>query len=157
MKEKKIQKIGRLPLLSKKTPTNLIPSQKKSHFKDQLIERQKYRKNFLLTKKQLRAFYDVKRKVTMEEATESLTHRFDILIYFLCASNGIFCTLREIRQKIRHGHFFVNGQREKRPNYLCRSTDTIRGGYPIFKNSSKYQQNSYAIHFQNLRNYFNKF
>ena len=157
MTEKKTQKIGRLPLLSKKVPTNLISNQKKSHFKTQLIERQKYRKNFLLTKKQLRAFYDVKEKITMGKTTQSLTHRFDILIYVFCTSNNIFCTLREIRQKIRHGHFFVNGLRERRPNFLCRQTDVIRGGYPIFDEKKGVKQDLYAIHFQNLRNYFDKF
>ena len=162
MTQKKIQKIGRLPLFSKKQPGLATSSQTKSYFKSQLAERQRFRKNFLLTKKHLRSFLLTQKKVgsklTTKKATEQLVCRLDFLIYTLSSSNNIFLTLREIRQKIRHGHFLVNNKTEKRPNYFCLSTDEIRWNKQSNQSQKNQVQNdTYSIHFQGLKNFFDKF
>ena len=154
--ERKIQKIGALPLFSKKNPPKRV--EQKSDYQTHLLERQKLRKNFLLTKKQLRNLIASSQSIrtSKKETAMSLVNRLDCFIYFMAASNHQFPTLRSVRQAIRHGFVRVNGRREKRPQYHCQPTDHIRC-LTSFSRGSNTASFPYTVNYQKLRTYFDKF
>jgi ribosomal protein S4 len=99
------------PLNVSQTPSKRqkkgFQKRKASSFKVALLERQKFRRNFLLTKGQMSTLVD--RKSTMRDVTETLLFRLDIFLFNLYGSNKKFKSLRSIRQLIRHGYVFING------------------------------------------------
>ena len=153
MKNRQIntQKIGSLPLFSSKNPKDTKQNTKWGDFKIQLVERQRFRKNFCMRKKQVRNTFFKGSRLSKEAFTQKLFTRLDLVLHTLYPSKS----LRSIRQDIRHGRVLLNGIKEKRPNYMCQAKDRITCATLSVPNKIP-NQKPYAIDLQKLQNYFER-
>lgn len=97
----------------------------------QLNEKQKARKQYLLSEHQFRIIFDkAAKKVgnTEKLLIQYLEMRFDNVIYRL----GFAPSRPEARQLVGHGHFTVNGKKVNIPSYQVKTGDIIK-----IKDSSK--------------------
>lgn len=88
---------------------------KKSDYSKQLREKQKTRRIFGVSEKQIQKYYRIalsRPENSGEELIRQLENRFDNILY-RC---GFATTRRQARQFVAHGLFLVNGKRSKVPS-----------------------------------------
>jgi small subunit ribosomal protein S4 len=97
---------------------------RKSHYKNQLREKQKVKRFYGVGEKQFRnVFADSAQKkgITGENLLRSLEMRLDNVVYRL----NFAYSRNHSRQMIRHGFFAVNGKRVNVPSYSVALNDVI--------------------------------
>lgn len=97
---------------------------KPSEYARQLREKQKLRRMYGLTERQLRNYYtkaSKKREITGLALLKELESRFDNVIF----RAGIANSRPQARQMVNHGHFKVNGVRMTIPSYQIRQGDAF--------------------------------
>jgi small subunit ribosomal protein S4 len=100
------------------------PNAKKSDYAMQLNEKQKARKQYLLTEHQFRIIFDkAAKKVgnTEKLLIQLLEMRLDNTVYRM----GFAPSRPEARQLVNHGHFNVNGKKVTIPSYMVKQGDVI--------------------------------
>ena len=109
----------------KKSNRNLVRANRKvSEYGLQLREKQKAKFIYGVLEKQFRGYYDKAKKmqgVTGETLLGLLERRLDNVVFRL----GLANTRRQARQRVRHGHFTVNGKRVDIPSALVNAGDVI--------------------------------
>jgi small subunit ribosomal protein S4 len=95
-----------------------------SPYGEQLREKQKVKRIYGVLEKQFRNYYKKahqRKGVTGENLIRLLESRLDNLVYRM----GFAASRNEARHLIRHGHFFVNGQKVSIPSYLVKPESVI--------------------------------
>lgn len=95
---------------------------KKSDYAKQLREKQKARRIFGVSEKQIIKYYEkalASKEVSGEEFIRQLEHRFDNVVY----RAGFASTRRQARQMVTHGLFSVNGRRVDVPSLCLKEGD----------------------------------
>lgn len=90
----------------------------------QLREKQKLKRKYGLTEKQLKNYFLNANKTlgnTAEFLIRMIEHRLDNVVYRL----GFAPTRASARQMITHGHICVNGKKNTFPSYRTKVSDTI--------------------------------
>lgn len=90
----------------------------------QLREKQKARRTYRIMEKQFKNYFDAaikKKGETGENLYTLLEMRFDNAVY----RAGFADSRDKARQKIRHGHFQINGQKVDIPSYQLKIKDKI--------------------------------
>ena len=101
------------------------PNAKKSDYAMQLNEKQKARRQYLLSEKQFRLIFDkAAKKVgnTEKLLIQLLEMRLDNVVYRL----GFAPSRAEARQLVNHGHFTVNGRKVTIPSYKTKAGDVVK-------------------------------
>ncbi|MFA5247724.1 MAG: 30S ribosomal protein S4 [Patescibacteria group bacterium] len=101
------------------------PNAKKSDYSRQLAEKQKARKQYLLSERQFRNIFDAAAKKignTEELLLKLLETRLDNIVYRL----GFALSRSEARQLVNHGHFTVNSHGVNIPSYRVRAGMVIK-------------------------------
>ncbi len=107
------------------------PNAKKSDYANQLAEKQKARKQYLLSERQFRGIFDMAAKKignTEEILLKLLETRLDNVVYRL----GFASSRSEARQLVNHGHFTVNGRGVNIPSFHVKQGSIVK-----IKESSK--------------------
>lgn len=97
---------------------------RKSHYKNQLREKQKVKRFYGVGEKQFRNVFAEsaqKKGITGENLLRSLEMRLDNVVYRL----NFAYSRNHARQMIRHGFFAVNGKRVNVPSYMVVLNDVI--------------------------------
>lgn len=97
---------------------------KQSDYAIRLREKQRTRRFYGVSEKQLRHYYEIadrKPGVTGLLFLQYLESRFDNIIYRL----GLAYSRKEARQRIKHGHFLINGRKVDIPSYKVKEKDKI--------------------------------
>jgi len=97
---------------------------KESGYSVQLREKQKIKRIYGLSEKQMRSYYDratLLRGVTGELMLSMIERRLDNVVYRM----GFADSRDMARQMVNHGHFTVNGKNVDIPSYIVKSGDTI--------------------------------
>ncbi len=97
---------------------------KLSNYGIQLREKQKVRRYYGISEKQMRKYFEMADKmkgITGENLLKILEMRLDNAVYRL----GLASTRAEARQLVTHGHFTVNGKKVDIPSYLVSVGDVI--------------------------------
>ena len=97
---------------------------RKSHYKNQLREKQKVKRFYGVGEKQFRNVFAEsaqKKGITGENLLRSLEMRLDNVVYRL----NFAYSRNHARQMIRHGFFAVNGKRVNIPSYCVALNDVI--------------------------------
>lgn len=97
---------------------------KMSDYAIRLREKQKLRRIYGISEKQLRSYYDKARKspgVTGTLMLQFLEIRMDNVIYKL----GLAASRKQARQLVKHSHFLVNGKRVDLPSYSIKPKDVV--------------------------------
>ncbi len=97
---------------------------KKSVFKEQLLEKQKLRFQFMISEKALRRAYD-KAKKSKENTGETLVKILDRRLDASIFRSGIVRSIPAARQLVSHHHVYVNGRRVKSPSFMLGDADVI--------------------------------
>nr|YP_010513628.1 ribosomal protein S4 [Cratylia mollis]UXL85199.1 ribosomal protein S4 [Cratylia mollis] len=124
---KKIRRLGSLPGLTSKKPTertNQSRSSKKSQYCIRLEEKQKLRFHYGLTERQLLKYVRIAGKAkgaTGQVLLQLLEMRLDNILFRL----GMATTIPQARQLINHKHVLVNGRIVDIPSYRCKPQDII--------------------------------
>ena len=95
---------------------------KPSEYARQLREKQKLKRLYGTTEKQMRNYYDKaakKREITGVALLKELENRLDNVIY----RAGFAETRAQARQMVNHGHFKINGVRMNVPSYQVKAGD----------------------------------
>jgi small subunit ribosomal protein S4 len=98
---------------------------KKSDFAKQLTEKQKAKKQYLLSEKQFRIIFDKAAKKignTEKLLIQLLEMRLDNVVYRL----GFAPSRAEARQLVNHGHFTVNGRKVTIPSFKTKAGDVVK-------------------------------
>ncbi|MFA5523664.1 MAG: 30S ribosomal protein S4 [Tissierellales bacterium] len=112
------------------TRRNYAPGQhgqgrkKISNYGIQLREKQKVRRYYGISEKQMRKYFGIADKttgITGENLLKFLELRLDNVIFRL----GLATSRAEARQLVTHGHFKINGKKVDIPSYLISIGDTI--------------------------------
>lgn len=111
---------------------------KKSDYAKQLREKQKARRIFGVSEKQIQRYYAkaiASPGVSGEELLRQLENRFDNIVY----RSGLASSRRQARQLVTHGIVVLNGRRANVPSIQLKEGDsfTIRlknRGMPLFEN-----------------------
>lgn len=111
---------------------------KKSDYAKQLREKQKTRRVFGVSERQMQRYYKnaiASAEVSGEELLRQLEHRFDNAIF----RAGFAVTRRQARQLITHGIFTLNNKRITIPSYQLKEGDTFqvrakKTSMPLFEN-----------------------
>nr|YP_010621271.1 ribosomal protein S4 [Cuscuta europaea]WBF90816.1 ribosomal protein S4 [Cuscuta europaea] len=144
---KKIRRLGALPGLTNKKPSdirdlkNQSRSVKKSQYRIRLEEKQKLRFHYGLTERQLINYIRIAGKAkgsTGEVLLQLLEMRLDNIIFRL----GMASTIPAARQLVNHRHILVNDRIVNIPSYRCKPRDII---------TPKDNQKSVGDLFQNYR------
>lgn len=114
---------------------------KQSDYAKQLREKQKARRIFGISEKQLIKAYKkaiASKEISGEELIRQLEYRFDNAV-FRC---GFASTRRQARQMVAHGSFMLNGKRSKIPSLLLKEGDMFavrekNKSMPVFEDFSK--------------------
>lgn len=114
---------------------------KLSDYAKQLREKQKARRIFGVSEKQIQRYYQkaiASPAVSGEELLRQLEHRFDNIVY----RSGFASTRRQARQLVTHGIFMLNGRRMNVPSAQLKEGDsfTVRQknrSMPLFENFDK--------------------
>nr|WVK97301.1 ribosomal protein S4 [Erodium stephanianum] len=127
---KKIQRLGALPGLTRKSPTNTDPKNPNFRQKDQYLirlkEKQKLRFHYGLTERQLLKYVRIAGKAkgqTGPVLLQLLEMRLDNTLFRL----GMASTIPQARQLVNHRHILVNGRIVDIPSYRCKPRDIITG------------------------------
>nr|YP_010566255.1 ribosomal protein S4 [Medicago constricta]UZC31211.1 ribosomal protein S4 [Medicago constricta]UZC31286.1 ribosomal protein S4 [Medicago constricta] len=124
---KKIRRLGDLPGLTSKQPTELrnqSRSSKKSQYRIRLEEKQKLRFHYGLTERQLLKYVRIAGKAkgsTGQVLLQLLEMRLDNILFRL----GMASTIPQARQLVNHRHVLVNGRIVDIPSYRCKPEDII--------------------------------
>nr|ANX10241.1 ribosomal protein S4 [Phelipanche aegyptiaca] len=132
---KKIRRLGALPGLTNKRPTNKRPKtvnylinkmdfSQKSQYHVRLEEKQKLRFHYGLTERQLLKYVRIAGKVkesTGQVLLQLLEMRLDNILFRL----GMASTIPAARQLVNHRHVLVNGSIVDIPSYHCKPRDII--------------------------------
>nr|YP_010566863.1 ribosomal protein S4 [Medicago doliata]UZC32578.1 ribosomal protein S4 [Medicago doliata] len=124
---KKIRRLGALPGLTSKDPTELrnqSRSSKKSQYRIRLEEKQKLRFHYGLTERQLLKYVRIAGKAkgsTGQVLLQLLEMRLDNILFRL----GMALTIPQARQLVNHRHVLVNGRIVDIPSYRCKPKDII--------------------------------
>lgn len=124
---KKIRRLGDLPGLTSKQPTeprNQSRSTKKSQYRIRLEEKQKLRFHYGLTERQLLKYVRIAGKAkgsTGQVLLQLLEMRLDNILFRL----GMASTIPQARQLVNHRHVLVNGRIVDIPSYRCKPEDII--------------------------------
>jgi small subunit ribosomal protein S4 len=97
---------------------------KNSVYKEQLLEKQKLRFQFMISEKALRRAYQKSRKSsenTGETLVKLLDRRLDATIF----RSGVVRSIPAARQLVSHRHVFINGRRVYSPSYIVGDSDII--------------------------------
>lgn len=97
---------------------------KKSDYSKQLREKQKARRIFGVSEKQIQRYYRNARKSREESGAElirQLEHRFDNIVF----RAGFANTRRQARQLVAHGIFRLNDKRSNVPSTQLKTGDTF--------------------------------
>ena len=95
---------------------------KPSEYSRQLREKQKLKRLYGTTEKQMRNYYDKAskmREITGVALLKELENRLDNVIY----KAGFADTRAQARQMVSHGHFKINGKRMNVPSYQVKAGD----------------------------------
>lgn len=95
-----------------------------SNYGAALAEKQKIKHYYGLGERQLRRYFDAvvhKKGNTGESLLLTCERRLDNVV----RRAGFTKTRPQARQGIAHGHFYVNGEKVTKPNYLLRAGDVI--------------------------------
>ncbi len=116
----------RCALLRRKTPPGMHPElrRKMSEFKKRLVEKQKLRFSYWVSKTQFRNYVKEpfeKPGIPGETLLSLLERRLDNVVYRL----GFAPTLTAGRQLVVHGHVLVNGRKVDRPSYPLRPGEVV--------------------------------
>ena len=98
--------------------------QKVTEYGLQLREKQKVRRFYGITEKQMRSYFNMADKmqgITGENLLRLLELRLDNVVYRM----GFGFSRAEARQLVMHGHFTVNGQKADIPSMILNSGDVI--------------------------------
>lgn len=114
---------------------------KKSDYSKQLREKQKARRIFGVSEKQIRHYYEKaisSPEVSGEELLRQLENRFDNIVY----RAGFASTRRQARQLVTHGILTINGRRINVPSMQLKEGDTFtvrqkNRSMPLFADFSK--------------------
>lgn len=99
-------------------------TKKMSDYAIRLREKQKLRRIYGISEKQLRAYFDSARKspgVTGNLMLQFLERRMDNVIFKL----GLAASRKQARQLVKHAHFLVNGKRVDIPSYPIKPKDIV--------------------------------
>nr|YP_002456457.1 ribosomal protein S4 [Trifolium subterraneum]ACF20537.1 ribosomal protein S4 [Trifolium subterraneum] len=127
---KKIRRLGALPGLTSKRPTdgsklrNQSPPTQKSQYRIRLEEKQKLRFHYGLTERQLLKYVRIAGKAkgsTGQVLLQLLEMRLDNILFRL----GMASTIPQARQLVNHRHVLVNGRIVDIPSYRCKPQDII--------------------------------
>jgi small subunit ribosomal protein S4 len=97
---------------------------KLSEYGRQLREKQKLKRNYLITERQMKNYFkkaQKKRKNTEIELLRLLEKRLDSVIFNV----GFAISRATCRQMINHGHILVNGKKVNIPSYQVKINDVI--------------------------------
>ena len=97
---------------------------KLSDYGQQLLEKQRLRAYYGVMEKQFVTYVRMAKKssdLTGHALVKILESRLDNLVYRM----GFASSIRQARQMVVHGHFFVNGKKIDIPSYLCEVGDAI--------------------------------
>lgn len=97
---------------------------KKSDYSKQLREKQKARRIFGISEKQIRRYYSkaiASPEVSGEELLRQLENRFDNIVY----RAGFATTRRQARQLVNHGIFTLNGRSSSVPSVQLKTGDAF--------------------------------
>lgn len=97
---------------------------KKSDYSKQLREKQKARRIFGISEKQIRRYYSkaiASPEVSGEELLRQLENRFDNIVY----RAGFATTRRQARQLVNHGIFTLNGRSSSVPSVQLKEGDAF--------------------------------
>lgn len=90
----------------------------------QLREKQKAKRYYGVMEKQFKKYFEMAERMkgaTGENLLQLLEGRLDNVVCRI----GLASSRREARQKVKHGHFTVNGKKVDIPSYLVRVGDVI--------------------------------
>lgn len=111
---------------------------KLSEYGIQLREKQKVRRYYGISEKQMRKYFDMADNmpgITGDNLLRLLELRLDNVVYRL----GLASSRAEARQLVTHGHFTVNGSKVDVPSYLTSTGDVIQIK-DRSKNSAKFKE-----------------
>lgn len=97
---------------------------KPSEYSLQLREKQKARRIYGVLESQFRKYFkeaDRRKGITGENLLQLLESRLDNVVYRF----GFALSRPEARQKVRHGHFSVNGRKVTIPSFLLHPGDVV--------------------------------
>ena len=97
---------------------------KKSDYAKQLREKQKARRIFGLSEKQMQKYYK-KAIASAEQSGEELIRQFEQRFDNIVFRSGFASTRRQARQFVGHGLFRLNGRRATIPSFELKSGDTF--------------------------------
>ena len=127
-----VRRLGELPGLTSKIPKSQNPpgqhgasAKKLSQYGIRLQEKQKLRFHYGLSESQLIGYVKKARQLkgsTGDLLLQLLEMRLDNIVFRF----GLAPTIPAARQLIRHGHVFVNNQKETIPSYQSSPQDQIR-------------------------------
>ena len=135
------------PLASRKKKPGELPKKLKptlSEFGLRFREKQKLRRLYNVSERQLRKFLDIAQKkggVISDNLISLLERRLDNVVY----RAGFARSRREARQLVSHKHFKVNGHYVNIPSYLVKVGDKIEfvlDNEDLLENAKKILQNS---------------
>lgn len=114
---------------------------KKSDYSKQLREKQKARRIFGISEKQMVKYYKkaiASPEQSGEELVRQMEHRFDNVLF----RSGLASTRRQARQFVSHGLFALNGRRSNIPSIQLKEGDTVvlrerNKSMPLFANFDK--------------------
>ncbi len=112
--------------------------QRMTDYGQQLMEKQKARRQYQLLEKQFRLIFEKARRQTGntgDNFLKLLETRLDNTVYRL----GIASSRTQARQLVNHGHFTVNGKKSSIPSYQVKIGDII--GIKANKKDSNYFKN----------------
>nr|QVV41389.1 ribosomal protein S4 [Bridelia tomentosa] len=124
---KKIRRLGTLPGLTRKNPSDLRKQSRfgqKSQYRIRLEEKQKLRFHYGLTERQLLKYVRIAAKAKGETGPvllQLLEMRLDNILFRL----GMASTIPRARQLVNHRHILVNDRIVDIPSYRCKPGDII--------------------------------
>ena len=123
---------------------------KMSDYAVRLREKQKLRRIYGVSEKQLRKYYQIARKspgVTGTVLIQQLERRLDNIIYRL----GIASSRKQARQLVKHSHFTVNEKRVNLPSFSVNPSDIIKVKERSQGSFESFIQKTRELHFHRIR------
>jgi len=120
----------------------------KSYRNNIILDKQLIKRMFSLTEKQLKnyIYYSLNKKLKPSIILyNTLFMRFDFIIFIVKFARTIY----EARQLITHGFFFINGEKQTKPGYICKIDFVITTNSNIaiknFINFTKQNNNNFLF------------
>jgi small subunit ribosomal protein S4 len=99
-------------------------TKKPSDYAIRMREKQKLRRIYGLSEKQLRNYFEVAKKtpgVTGTQLLQLLERRMDNVVFRL----GLAASRTQSRELVKHGHFKINGYKVDLPSYALNANDVV--------------------------------